>query len=1052
MGLLEQIQTRLESGALRENLAPLFYDTLGWGAGKGSRRPVAVDGETLVLTPLAELGGLPVFHAEMPTGSKLPGIIYRRAVHKALTPTAQEHLLVYTTADQKQAQFVSARRVAGGKTELRTLPYTVGQPGRTTLERLAELAFAPTELGLYGDVPITQVMDRITRAFDVEAVTKAFFKEYRETFGAVEGMVRGVQGDRRLFTQRLFNRLMFIQFVARKGWLEFENSRDYLPALFAAAETKGENFYRDRLYWLFFFGLGTLADSREAHALEELQERRGRVPYLNGGLFEMVDADDVRGAVQIQNDAFAAILELFSRHNFTIMESAPLDVMVAVDPEMLGKVFEELVTGRHETGSYYTPRPVVAFMCREALKGYLTDALGGDSKTVREAVAAFVDDDDPAGLPNPEAALSALRRVTVCDPACGSGAYLLGMMQELLRLRASLFAAKVKDHAALYARKLEIIERNLYGADKDPFAVNIAMLRLWLSLVVDDERDPLHDPTADVSLPNLKFKICIGDSLTAPAPDLKGLSLQRDHYIADAEKLAALYDQYFLLAHDKQGRSKSDMEKQIAAVQKDIADLCGTQAPDGAVDWRVCFAEVFAPKSPVRTMDGRFAFANEVAAQQTFVEEDDDTGQSGFHIILANPPYVRADAQFKHLKPDEAARQKAIEEWKRYRVALTKPGYYETLYEKWDLYLPFLERAFQLLQANGRMVFIIPDAYNFAKYAARSHTFFLTRARLERVDFCSEIDLFDAGVNNTIIHFAKSKPSAIHAPVRVRRWGESREEFDRNEEILSTAPQLQSGASLLKVGGQQNEEAAEGYVPLEQVCYISVGMVIHADERKAHMAFRTAELISNMQDEDHPKPFIEGKNINKWLPTRIRYLEYGTERAPALFRRPTFPQLYEVPEKLISMDLAGSTPRVAYDSRRLYHNHSAWSFVPWHLLSGVRNKSIQKTAKYRDEVKPGEESPAILREELEERSRQFSLKYLLGIMNSAYAKEWLAKQRRSKLHIYPDDWKRLPIASATPEQQAEIVALVDKCLDAKGVGCEAWEAEIDEKVAALYRL
>lgn len=119
-------------------------------------------------------------------------------------------------------------------------------------------------------------------------------------------------------------------------------------------------------------------------------------------------------------------------------------------------------------------------MCRESLKHYLADAA--------------------------RTSLDALKRVKVCDPACGSGAYLLGMRQELLRLRESLFAAKARDHERIYDRKLDIIQRNLYGVDKDEFAVNIVMLRLWLSLVVDDERDPLDDESVDVSLPNLKFK------------------------------------------------------------------------------------------------------------------------------------------------------------------------------------------------------------------------------------------------------------------------------------------------------------------------------------------------------------------------------------------------------------------------------------------------------------------------------------------------------------------------------------------------------------------
>src|SRR5207244_4636592 len=138
------------------------------------------------------------------------------------------------------------------------------------------------------------------------------------------------------------------------------------------------------------------------------------------------------------------------------------------------------VTGRHETGSYYTPRPIVAFMCRESLKHYLAQVVPEEA-----AVAHFVDDNDPTAIPDAEAVLDALKAVKVCDPACGSGAYLLGMMQELLRLREALFATKGLDAVTVYRRKLEIIQNNLYGVDIDLFAVNIEKLPLWLRLAVD---------------------------------------------------------------------------------------------------------------------------------------------------------------------------------------------------------------------------------------------------------------------------------------------------------------------------------------------------------------------------------------------------------------------------------------------------------------------------------------------------------------------------------------------------------------------------------------
>jgi len=201
--------------------------------------------------------------------------------------------------------------------------------------------------------------------------------------------------DARLYTQRLFNRLMFLYFIQKKGWMEFAGDKNYLRALFNAAESGKENFLRERLYYAFFWGMSNVGESRETHTLEALEKKRGRVPYLNGGLFDIEDDyDSDRDRVNISNEAFRHILDLFERYNFTVEESTPLNVQVAVDPEMLGKVFEELVTGRHESGSYYTPRQIVSFMCREALKHYLAETA--------DAAARFVDEGDASGLLNPE--------------------------------------------------------------------------------------------------------------------------------------------------------------------------------------------------------------------------------------------------------------------------------------------------------------------------------------------------------------------------------------------------------------------------------------------------------------------------------------------------------------------------------------------------------------------------------------------------------------------------------------------------------------------------
>ena len=245
-------------------------------------------------------------------------------------------------------------------------------------------------------------------------------------------------------------------------------------------------------------------------------------------------------------------------------------------------------------------------------------------------------------------------------------------------------------------------------------------------------------------------------------------------------------------------------------------------------------------------------------------------------------------------------------------------------------------------------------------------------------------------------------------------------------------------------------------VLLNEICYISVGMVVHADEKRARGAFELRDLVSDTRDERHSKPFVEGKHLAKWLPVTNKWLEWGTERAPSLFRRPTFPELYKVKEKLISVDMAAGVKklRVAYDNQKLCHNHSAWSFIPWHSLSGVSNRSIKKQARYRDETTRRSNLPE--REELEKTSRCFAVKFLLGVMNSTASHNFLKANRRSNIHLYPDDWKKLPIPDVSPEQQAPVVELVDRNPRQKQADADtdvsALENEIDEIVYSLYGL
>lgn len=580
------------------------------------------------------------------------------AAAKILTDTLHGDLLLVMTNPLGSQLHVIYPTFVGTTPSLRRMVIERDLPRRTAVQQLSEIFHEWNRTGSIGLA--------VDKAFDVEAVTKQFFEEYKRVFDnvmiAVEGFGRTEKEEeaKKLFVQTLFNRLMFVYFLSRKGWLKFNGDSDYLQALRKdyPARSEDKNFYANRLTVLFFAGLNNDA-SRDVRS-PSLTSLIGDVPFLNGGLFDETDVDK-RQNLLVPDSAIDQILrQLFDRFNFTVMESTPFDVEVAVDPEMLGKVFEELVTGRHKSGSYYTPRPVVSFMCREALKGYLeTENTGASNDAIKE----FIDHQDTTKLDLSTAPKisAALARVKVVDPACGSGAYLLGMMLELVELMTALYSTQLShEEKDLYNLKLQIIENNLHGADLDQFAINIAMLRLWLSLAIEYDGD-----VTDLSpLPNLDFKMVCGDSLLGPdpSPDNYGnLFRHRIHELAG--QVAQLKQKHMR----ETGSEKLRLAKDIESIQGSLREaLVDSSAPGEAIDWRVEFAEVF-----------------------------DQNG--GFDITIMNPPFVATYSRQSE------------------KMAIGTEQQLKNLYGGYggriNLFTCFIVRSLQIASPKGAAAFIVPDSY-----------------------------------------------------------------------------------------------------------------------------------------------------------------------------------------------------------------------------------------------------------------------------------------------------------------------------------------------------
>ena len=918
----------------------------------------------------------------------------------------QDHpytLFIFSNETQSQWHFLNVKY--DSTTEKRKLfrRITVGEGEqlRTATEQLSLLNLE----SINPDASPLEIQQRHDEAFDVEVVTNKFFAQYRQIFEKVEGLIKPTLTEnerRRLFTQKLFNRLMFIAFIQKKGWLKFNGKTDYLSALWQDYQqddsTANKNFYRDRLSHLFFEGLNNpqqqdIAGINNGGYFKYLI---GTVPYLNGGLFER-DEDDKDSQIIVPDECLDTILhDLFQRFAFTVTESTPLDVEVAVDPEMLGKVFEELVTDRHGSGSYYTPKPIVSFMCREALKGYLKNQVSGE---LTDAIEQFVDEHEPVNLGNPEAILEALRRVRTCDLATGSGAYLLGMLHELLDLRQCLFNTKKLDSKSTYQRKLEIIENNLYGVDIDPFAVNIARLRLWLSLAVDYEGD--NPPP----LPNLKYKIEVGDSLIAPNPkrmgSIQAISIQQ---YRDAKAR-------YMKAHI--GSEKKALEEEITRLKTEIALLTHGSSKVSGFDWAVEFAEVF--------VDG------------------------GFDVVLANPPYVRQEL-IKHLKP-------------------TLEKVYPTVYTGTaDLYCYFYARALELLCSGGMLTFISSNKWFRAKYGEKLRKHISETCQVHSITDFGDLPVFKSATaypmifisqlgklatNSTIFTQVKSLESPYPDVLAVIQ--------ERGQALPATAINSSNWTLTDTTSANKLKKMEAAGVPLGEYVNGRIYRGVLTGFNKAFVidgAKRAELIVEDPKNTEIIKPLVEGKDIRKWcIDSKDRWLiftrrginidaypaikahlsQWRTQLEPRPLNYPSNKKWfgrksgsykwYEIQDN-IAFYLEFARPKIVYQEIATFQ-----SFAFDYTGNFVNNKAF---------IIPTDDL------------------YLFGVFNSSLAWEYLqntcSKLSGGALAMQTPYVTKLPIPNASATEREAISKLVQKCLDAKGIGCEVWEKEIEDRVAALYGL
>ena len=736
-------------------------------------------------------------------------------------------------------------------------------------------------------------------AFDVEKLTKQFFKGYKALFDRVRQVIKQhnnhsyFENQDRLhqFSQRLLGRIMFLYFLQKKEFLA--GDRTFLTTQYRKLKLDAEDtdYYINVLEPLFF---KTLNEYRP-----DMKSAWGKIPYLNGGLFNRDYGKDVEDAaglntpeqIEIPNSLFDpgesnSVLNFFNSYNFTVAENVEGDEDVAVDPEMLGKVFENMleVEERGKSGTFYTPRGIVHFMCTEVLARYLSDETGMDLETVKKIID--FDPEQPANyfkeLISPQQAFVlklALQSLKCLDPAVGSAAFPMGMMQVILAAYQSIAEREgnpiKRGSLAMSRLKRNIIANNLYGVDIKPEAIEIAKLRMWLSLVVDipdiDDVEPL---------PNLEYKLMCGDSLISTIngevlipdsvtnKDAVQLQLEVTPIQQAIQPLLELQQQYF----DAQTDERAQLKKKILEAETNIFRVAIAERRSFWTSEQLKFNKTISKKGKLtkNTEKKKAAIATQISELDKLLLDVENSKRSllffqyylhfrdvfevkgGFDIVIGNPPYVRQE-QIKELKP-------ALKEE------------YECYTGVADLYVYFFEKGYRLLKSGGALTYISSNKYFRSGYGEKLRQYLGEQATVQHLIDFGDASVFEAIAYPSIIQVSKAKPA--NHQTRVLNWDKEQplSEFVNvfktqsfhidQKELTSDGWRLESPEVLRLLDKLRNAGTPLGeYVNGRFYYGIKTGL---NEAFVVDRATRDRFIAEHSSSAEVLKPLIRGRDVKRW--------------------------------------------------------------------------------------------------------------------------------------------------------------------------------------------
>ncbi|MBM3173831.1 MAG: hypothetical protein FJZ85_09055, partial [Chloroflexi bacterium] len=758
----------------------------------------------------------------------------RTGIRSILEPFYRHHAggdyMFIFTSDYRQLHFISPLRILRpekpmGALQLRILPLEPANIYHTDLEVLGNIALTPEE-----QQPEI-IRKKHEQALSVERVTDEFFKNYQHILDQLKVTLstqhRGNADQVHAFAQHFLNRLMFLYFLQKKGWLKWgDGSPDkrYMRSLWQKYHMSPQKtgFYRGWLSSLFFHAFNKRTSMLPTGLPGDIRASFLNMPFLNGGLFTEDDLDklgfdvpdDILGTLFDRN-VDGTVPGFLERYNFTIQESMPLEVEVAVDPEMLGKVYESLINeeDRHQGGIFYTPRIEIDYMCRLSLIEYLHEATGLSKDTLIPIIMEPAAETGQKELSKLDTQAvnqlrSALDSVRVVDPAVGSGSFLVGMMNVIVQLYRAIAQLQGQQENE-FALKKRIISQNLYGVDAKDWAVRVCELRLWLSLIIESEESQM-DIYNQPLLPNLTFKARQGDSLVE---DIAGVHLslradyaqipqsvkQRIHTIVDKkgdyfrgdrsvskhdieqlehELLRTLLDTR-IKAIDSEIRKLESPQKQ--AFQTGLEQIRGSfinteEIVKGMEEARARIQpQIDASKQERERLQKVVANIGKKGEKDYFLWDIDFAEvfleKGGFDIVIGNPPYVR---QEEIAPPLLKAEDYSADDWrevkKEYKEQLesaVKAHWGRAITKidkKSDLYVYFYYQGLNLLRPGGLFCFINSNSWLDVGYGGSLQQFLLKNIGIHQIiDNHARRSFKESDVNTIIVLLQRPKDGSWQA-------------------------------------------------------------------------------------------------------------------------------------------------------------------------------------------------------------------------------------------------------------------------------------------------